>query len=136
MLKKWIWGILAFIVLYVACLFTFPQQMLSIWEKVWLSGINESILGTKNMIDEFVESFDFQGKYDTTKKNAIEIKQNVESWVQTTKDTIEDIQNKADQAQQLLEDTKQSAQETLDNFGKVKDTLDDMIPTNTGSDTN
>lgn len=123
-LKKWVLSVFALVVVYIVNLFVFPQFMQALWEKVWLSGVNNHIFQLREDIDNFVQWIDILHY----KQKALEVKQNVESQVDDTRKKIEDIQIKVDETGKAIEQTKDSINQTVNTLGELWNTIGNIIP--------
>jgi peptidoglycan hydrolase CwlO-like protein len=120
-MKKIIFLILLCFVLYIVSIFAFPSISTLIWEKLWLTWFNESVVKIKKDFNEFVLGFDVTGKYNDTKNQALEIKQNIETQVKETKGKIEVIQNNVDKTTQAVDNLWKTTND-------LKNSVSDIIP--------
>lgn len=123
-MKKIVSIILLLIGLYIISIFAFPSVSSYIWEKLWLTSFNESIIKFRDNLNDFVTNFDLIDliwKYNDTKKQVLEIKQNVETQFENTKKKIEVIQTNVDK-------TAKSFNDTINSLNELQNSIEDILP--------
>lgn len=124
--------ILAFIFLivwiYILLIFISPVVANNIWEKIWLLNFNNNLIETKKGIEDFIVNFDLVWKISETKKDALEIKQNVETQVQETKQKIETIQTNVDKTAKAIDQTTKAVNETVNSLNELQKSIWDVVP--------
>lgn len=123
-MKKIVSIILLLIGLYIISIFAFPSVSSYIWEKLWLTSFNESIIKSRDNLNDFVTNFDLIDliwKYNDTKKQVLEIKQNVETQFENTKKKIEVIQTNVDK-------TAKSFNDTINSLNELQNSIEDILP--------
>lgn len=127
-MQKIIYAILALIILYIVSIFAFPSVSSYIWEKVWLTGFNESLIKVKADVEDFITNFDVIWKYKDTKDQALEIKQNVETQVEETKQKIETIQTNVDKTAKAIDETTKAVNNTMDSLNELWNSISNVVP--------
>lgn len=135
-MKKIISLILLLIGLYIISIFLFPSISSSIWEKIWLTWFNESVIKVKKDFDDFIMNFDVIWKYKETKDSALELKQNVETQVQETKKQIEVIQTNVDKTTKAIDDTSKAVNNTVNSLNDLTKSIKDVVPTSSSWSSN
>ncbi len=127
-MKKIILFILALIVFYIVSIFAFPSVTSSIAEKFWFSEFNKNVINFRNELNDFITNFDLIWKFKQTKDQAIEIKQNVETSVQDTKQKIETIQTNVDKTAKAIDETTKAVNNTVDSLNELQKSIWDVVP--------
>ncbi len=117
MLKKiYLWLIIIF-VSYILLIFLVPSVTTIIDRLIWINWFTENVRKIKSVIDDSYENLpskeEVVDKYNKAYSWAVEIKENVEEWIEFTKDKI-------DTAREVLSWAE-------DTYNKAKDTYDDAI---------
>lgn len=126
-MKKTILIILILIVSYILAIFMLPSVAAFIWEKVWLTNFNNSVIKTKVEFNNFMKDFDLLWKYKQSKNKAQELKNWVEIQIKDTKQKIEEIQNQATKTKQSIDETTNSINNTIDSINNLKDSVGDIV---------
>lgn len=127
-MKKVIFLILLLIVSYILSIFVFPSFSKYIWEKLWLTWFNTSVVKIRNDFNEYITSFDMKWKYNDTKEQALEIKQNVETQVNETKKQIEVIQTNVDKTAKAIDDTTKAINNVVKTSSDLTQSITNVIP--------
>lgn len=125
--------------MYFMTLFIAPNVAAKLGEILWLTEFNTLVIEKKDAFYQFITWYDMMEKYQDTKNDALEIKQNVstqiqqtttdiQTQVQDTKDKIENVQTKVEQTQQAIEQTTQSVNHTIDSLNELQQSIVDVIP--------
>lgn len=127
-MKKIISFILLLIGLYIISIFTFPSISSSIWEKLWLTWFNQKVITLRDEFNDFIINFDLMWKYKDTKNQALEIKQNVETQVNDTKQKIETIQTNVDKTAKAIDDTTKAIDNVSKTASELTKSIGDIVP--------
>lgn len=125
---KVIYFISALVALYFISIFAFPSVSSSIGGKLWLTAFNQSVIQLRDDFNDFVTNFDVIGKYKDTKDQALEIKQNVETQVQETKQKIETIQTNVDKTAKAIDDTTKAVNTTVESLSELQESIVNVVP--------
>lgn len=135
-MKKIILFVVALFVTYIISIFALPSVSSYIWEKFWLTGFNNWVISIRDGFNDFITNFDVIGKYKETKDSALEIKQNVETQVQETKQKIETIQTNVEKTSQAIDETTKAVNNTLDSLNDLGNSIWDIVPSSNSWNTN
>ena len=112
-------------VLFVLTVFKAPDLAKSIAELAGYPNLPAKIISIKSTFDWVVTDIptqeELEKQYNEALSWAIELKDKVVDWVQTTKDTVDDIRETMSWAEQKIEDIKETyndAKEFVDEAGK------------------
>jgi hypothetical protein len=123
MLRKILWSIILFFIIYILLIFKAPSIAWVIEKSIWINWFNEFILWFKSAYDETVTHIpskeELQNTYNTVHSWAIEFKENFDLWVDLTKEKID-----------AFRDTMSWAEDTLNNFKTWYNETKDFINTN------
>jgi len=104
-----------------------------------LTSFNEKIIELKTNLDNFITNFDIKWKYDDTTKEALEIKQKVETTVKETQDKVEttiketqdkvdNIRNNVDKTTKAIDDTTKSVNNTINTLNDLQKSVKEVVP--------
>lgn len=121
---KKIFGILLLaIFLYFLSIFALPKVADQIGAYLWIEEWNQTFRDKKQQIEEKILWYDIFGRLNETKEKALEIKQNVSSWVIQTQQKIEEVRTWVTETRDALNQTMESIDKTLDAFDNLKSTV-------------
>lgn len=126
-MKRIISFILLLICLYLISIFAFPSVSSYIWEKLWLTSFNESVIKSRDDLNDFITNFDLMWKYKDTKEQVFEIKQNVETQVKDTKEKIETIQTNVDKTAKAIDNTTKAVKDTINSLNELQNSIVNVV---------
>mgnify|MGYP001944505610 CR=1 FL=1 len=100
---------------YGVSVFMFPTVSSTIDDMIWVTGLSESIRGSKSDIDSTITNIPSASEF---KSGAMDIKEIVVDWVVTTKDTIDTIRWWAQQVEETYNDA-------VDTYNDLKGTIEE-----------
>ena len=137
MLKKII--LFGLIVVVTWLLFTFvnPELSKKIETTLWIEGTTETIKWVRDdfntSITETPTLWTLEETYDEVYNGAVEIKNTVTGWIETTKETIDTVRSTLswaeetyNQAKDWLNQVKETLDKTSEAFDKIKGTIDSV----------
>lgn len=135
-MKKIILFILSVIVFYIISIFLLPSVSSYLWEKLWLTEFNNSVIKIRNDFNDFITNFDITWKYSETKNSLFKIKQNVENQVWETKKQIEAIETSVKKTKDSIEETKNAVNNTINSLNELKQSIVNVLPKTSSWETN
>jgi len=129
-MKKILLFLASIVVFYIISIFIFPSVSSYIWEKLWLTWFNNSVIKIRNDFNDFITNFDVVWKYKETKDSAFEIKQTVESQVWETKKQIETIQTNVEKTKNSIDETTKAINNTIDSLNELQNSIINVVPKN------
>lgn len=134
MLKKIFWTAILLFILFVLAVFKAPEVAKSVANIIGYPNLPESITKLKWTYDQVVTDIpskeELEKQYNSTISWAIELKENIVNWVQTTKNKVDSLRETMSWAEQKIEDLKGSyndAKEFIDEAGKKIDETKKII---------
>jgi hypothetical protein len=110
MIKNLLLYILIFFVVYIVLIFNVPQIAWVIENTLWINWFNQFVLSFKWTYDETVTKVptetELKDAYNTVYSWAIEFKDNFDSWIEITKDKIDDFRTILSWAEDTYNDIK------------------------------
>lgn len=139
MLRKIIWSIILFLVIYILLIFKAPGIAWVIENIIWINWFNNFILWAKSTYDETVTNIpskdELQNTYNTVQSWAIEFKENFEIWVEITKEKIDAFRATMSWAESTYNDLKDwfnDAKDFIDTNSWIVDDIHNTIKTLSG----
>lgn len=134
MIRKLFWSIVLLFILFVLSVFKAPDIAKSIAELAGYPNLPEKIVELKWTYDSIVTDIptkeELESQYNSTLSWALELKQNIVSWVQTTKDKVDSLRETMSWAEQKIEDIKEwyeDAKQFIDETWKKIDEAKQII---------
>lgn len=134
MLKKIFWWFILIVILFILSIFKAPDLAKSISWVIWFPNLSINIYEFKWRFDTAVTNIptkeELEFKYNETLSGAIELKWKIIDWVQTTKETVDDLRETLSWAEQKIEDLKDTyndAKEFVDEASKKIDEAKKII---------
>ena len=122
-MKKFFWIFFLVVFLYFVGIFAFPKMIDQLWAYLGLVEFHQNLREKKQQIEEQILWYDLFGTLNDTKEKALEIKQNVSSWVIQTQQKIEEVRTWVNETRDALNQTMESIDKTLDAFWNLRNTV-------------
>lgn len=120
--------ILSLVVFYIVSIFVFPRLQLQISNALRLQDFDSFIVEQKQKLDDFVNSNVLDNVNNVT-NSALEIKQNIETQVETFSSWVQNVWNKLDEVRDNINKTSDSINSTLNSIWELKESVSNVIPT-------
>lgn len=120
--------ILSLVVFYIVSIFVFPRLQLQISNALRLQDFDSFIVEQKQKLDDFVNSNILDNVNNVT-NSALEIKQNIETQVETFSSWVQNVWNKLDEVRDNINKTSDSINSTLNSIWELKESVSNVIPT-------
>ncbi len=122
-MKKILWLIILCVTIYGILIFIQPEITDWIEDVLWFSGFWDKVRGNLWTINETVTDIPSISEFQSW---AIDIRNKVTDWIQTTKDTIDTVRSTLSWAEDTYNKAKDVITETTETIDKIKGTLDDV----------
>lgn len=125
-MKKLISFLLLIFVLYILSIFFVPDTANKIASSLWIEWFNQKILELAWKYDETINSNSWSINFNwmnDLKNKTTQIKQEIDTKVKTTQDSIDNIRTNVDTTINTVNETKQKVLETKESIEKTIDTV-------------
>lgn len=119
-MKKIIFLILAFFVLYIVSIFMFPWVSSFLWDKLGLTNFNNNVIKIKNDIDNFFTNFDIVWTYEETIISVKDLKISLDENIKYTQDKIDLIRSGMISASESITQVKEMINNTIENIESLQ----------------
>lgn len=125
---------LILIVSYILIIFKLPNLATYIWESLWIEGFNEFVIVVWEKYNQVVTDLPTQEEvletYNSTVSWAIEIKDTIVDWLETTKSYVDNIRLTLSWADETIDDISTTISELKENYDDtveiIWDTMEDI----------
>lgn len=135
-LQKIFWWFVLSVTLFWVSVFKAPELADSIGNTFWFPNLTSYIRDFKSWFDDVVTHVpsqeEIQEKLAQTKSWALKIKDGIITWVESTKNKVDDVRETLSWAEQTLQDAKDAYDKTVDfidetgkQIDQVKQTIED-----------
>lgn len=124
--------ILTLVVFYIVSIFVFPRLQLQISNALRLQDFDAFIVEQKQKLDDFVNSNVLENVNNVT-NSALEIKQNIETQVESFSSWVQNVWNKLDEVRDNINKTSDSINSTLNSIWELKESVWNVIPSSSWS---
>ena len=133
MLKKFYWFSIMILVIYILLIFKAPSFTKIIDEKLWFNWFTEFVTQFKWAVDETYTNLpstdEIKDWYEKAYSWAIDIKDNIKSWIDVTKEKIDTARVALSWAEDTLNKVKDTYEETVDFIDWASKQLDEARKT-------
>lgn len=110
MLKKLFWSAILLFILFILAVFKVPEVAKSLADMAWYPNLPGKITEMKSTYDDVVTDIpskaELEYQYNATISWALELKENITVWVQSTKDKVDSLRETMSWAEQTIDDLK------------------------------
>lgn len=132
-LQKIFWWFILSITLFWVSVFKAPELADSIWNTFGFPNLTSYIRDFKSWFDEAITHVpsqeEIQEKIAQTKSWALKIKDGIITWVETTKNKVDDVRESLSWAEQTLQDAKNAYNKTVDFIDETGKKIDEVKKT-------
>lgn len=128
MLRKLFWSVILFVILFILSVFKAPDLAQSIADLAGFPNLPTKIVQAKEKYDQVVTNMptkeEIENQYNLTISWAIEIKENITNWVQTTKDKVDSLRETMSGAEEKLNELKETYNDAKDFLDETSQKID------------
>lgn len=134
MIQKLFWSVILLFILFILAVFKAPDIAKSLADMAWYPNLPEKIIEIKwtydNVVTDIPSKEELELQYNSTVSWALQLKENIVNWVETTKNKVDSLRETMSWAEQKIEDIKEwyeDAKQFIDETGKKIDEAKQII---------
>lgn len=126
MIKKFYWILVIIFTLYILLIFKAPNITIGIEKMIGLSWFTEYITTFKWKVDNLPSKDDIENRYNEVYSWAVDLKENIQDWINTTKDKIDSVRVALSWAEDTYNKAKDTYDSTINFIEWANDKLNDV----------